>query len=244
MCLWSDEYKSAEEWYRALNLGFKLPASAGTDAMTNYSRAPAIGTVRVYVHSNSPLTYDDWLHNLAAGRTFVTNGPLLTFKVNGKEAGDEIQLPPGKSSSVQVEVDALSIIPMETLDIVLNGRVVLSVKPGDPYHLTINKSFTVDKSGWLAARVTGAGNQHLLMDSYLFAHTSPVYLSKAGEPTSSKEDAIHFRDWIDEVIPALQQADCNKRGFLAACFDTTAEKEEVIGIWRQARDIYAGLAQK
>ncbi len=244
MCLWSDEYKSAEEWYRALNLGFKLPASAGTDAMTNYSRAPAIGTVRVYVHSSSPLTYDDWLHNLAAGRTFVTNGPLLTFSVNGKEAGDEIQLSPGKSSTVQIQADAVSIIPMETLDIIQDGQVILSVKPGDPYHLTINKSFDVNKSGWLAARVTGAGIQHLLMDSYLYAHTSPIYLSRAGEPPSSKGDAIHFRDWIDEVLPALQQADCSKRGFLAACFDTPAEQEEVIGIWRKARDVYAGLAQK
>lgn len=244
MCLWSDEYKSAEEWYRVLNLGFKLPASAGTDAMTNFSRAPAIGSVRVYVHSDSPLTYDNWLHNLAAGRTFVTNGPLLTFSVNGKEPGDEIQLPADKPSSVHIEAEAVSIVPMETLDILQDGQVVVSIKAHDPYRIAVNQTLAVSGSGWLAARVTGAGNQHLLMDTYVYAHTSPVYLSNASAPPHSKDDALHFRDWIDEMLPILEQADCNKRGFLAACFDTPAEKEEVLRIWRQARDVYDGLAQR
>jgi TolB protein len=244
MCLWSDAYKSAEEWYRVLNLGFRLPASAGTDAMTNYSRAPSVGSVRVYVHADSPLTYEDWMHKLVAGHTFVTNGPLLTFEVNGKEPGDEIQLPSGKSSSVQIDAEAVSVFPMETLDILQNGKVVDSIRAQDPYRIVIHRSLTVSQSGWVAARVTGPGYQHLLMDTYVYAHTSPVYLTDANAPAISKEDAIHFRDWIDEVLPAIEQADCNKRGFLAPCFDTVAEKEQVLKIWRQARDVYQGLAGK
>ena len=244
MCLWSDAYKSAEEWYRVLNLGFRLPASAGTDAMTNYSRAPSVGSVRVYVHADSPLTYEGWMHNLVAGHTFVTNGPLLTFKVNGKEPGNEIHLPSGKPSSVQIDAEAVSVFPMETLDILQNGKVVDSIKAQDPYRIVIHRSLAVSQSSWLAARVTGPGYQHLLMDTYVYAHTSPVYLTDANAPAISKEDAIHFRDWIDEVLPAIEQADCNKRGFLAPCFDTVAEKKEVLQIWRQARDVYQGLAQK
>src|SRR6185369_9336896 len=33
----SDHKATAEVWYRLLNLGFRLPAGAGTDAMTNYA---------------------------------------------------------------------------------------------------------------------------------------------------------------------------------------------------------------
>ncbi len=244
MCLWSDAYRSAEEWYRVLNLGFRLPASAGTDAMTNYSRAPAIGSVRVYVQTSSPLKYDEWNHGLAAGRTFVTNGPLLSLSVNGKEPGDEIQLQPGKSSTVQLKAEAVSIYPMETLDIVQNGKIVASIKAQDPHRIAIDQSLTISGSGWLAARVTGSGYQPLLMDTYLFAHTSPVYFTDPSKPPVSKEDAVHFRDWINDVLPAIEQADCNARGFLAPCFDTAAEKEQVLEIWRKGRDVYQGLAQK
>jgi len=244
MCLWSDPYKSAEEWYRALNLGFKLPAGAGTDVMTNYSRMPAVGTVRVYVHSATPLGYDDWLKNLTAGRTFVTNGPLLFFKVNGQEPGSELSLPSREPEAVRVEAEARSIIPMETLDIIQNGKVIFSMRADDPHHVKLEKSLVIDRSGWLAARVTGAANLHLLMDSYVFAHTSPVYYTKAGAPTASPEDAIYFRDWINEMLPVLEQADCQKRGFLSACYDTPAQKTEVLRIWRSARDVYDGLVGK
>ena len=244
MCLWSDPYKSAEEWYRALNLGFKLPASAGTDVMTNYSRMPAVGTVRVYVHSATPLDYGDWLKNLTAGKTFVTNGPLLFFKVNRQEPGSELVFPSRESETVKVEAEARSIIPMETLDIIQDGKIIFSVKADDPHHVKIEKSLTIDHTGWLAARVTGAANLHLLMDSYVFAHTSPVYYTKAGAPAVSPEDAVHFRDWIDEMLPVIEQADCQKRGFLSACYDTPAQKAEVLRIWRSARDVYAGLARK
>ena len=62
MCIWSDEYVSAKVWYRVLNLGFRVPASAGTDAMTNYWRAPAIGTTRVL----RPVTITTHVRTVAA----------------------------------------------------------------------------------------------------------------------------------------------------------------------------------
>ena len=46
----SDHHITAGIWYRLLNLGFRLPAGAGTDAMANYAslRGP-IGLVRVFL---------------------------------------------------------------------------------------------------------------------------------------------------------------------------------------------------
>lgn len=232
MCIWSDEYVSAQVWYRALNLGFRVPASAGTDAMTNYWRAPAIGTTRVYVRTPTPLTYEEWIRALTAGRTFVTNGPLVFMRVEQKEPGDELRLP-GGATSVRVEVEARSIFPMHTLDIVQNGKVVRSVKPADPYQATFSESVPVDRSGWIAARVTGPERQHLMMDSYVYAHTSPVYLVKEGSRPTSLEDARYFLRWIDRVLELLERS---------PAFDTPAQKQEVIQLWRRARDVYAGLA--
>src|SRR6202040_67453 len=45
----SDHRSTAAVWYRLLNLGFRIPAGAGTDAMANYAslRGP-VGMNRVY----------------------------------------------------------------------------------------------------------------------------------------------------------------------------------------------------
>ena len=53
----SDHHITAGIWYRLLNLGFRLPAGAGTDAMANYAslRGP-IGLVRVFLDTDGERT--------------------------------------------------------------------------------------------------------------------------------------------------------------------------------------------
>ncbi len=232
MCIWSDEYVTAKVWYRLLNLGFRVPASAGTDAMTNYWRAPAIGSTRVYVKSGSPLDYGNWIRGLTQGRTFVTNGPLLFLRVDGKEPGDGLRV---SGDSVRVEAEASSIFPMETLDILLNGEVVHTEKPADPHSVALETTLPVGASGWIAARVTGPERQPLLMDSYVYAHTSPVYLMKDGAPVRSPEDARYFVRWIDHVLGLVEQLDS---------FETEAQRREVQELWRRARRVYVELAEQ
>src|SRR5207253_5047397 len=93
----SDHKSTADIWYRLLNLGFHLPAAAGTDAMANFAslRGP-VGLNRVYVNVPAgPLDIRTWLVSLKQGRTFATNGPLLRFTLGGRELGDELRLPAG-----------------------------------------------------------------------------------------------------------------------------------------------------
>ncbi len=233
MCIWSDEHVSASVWYRTLNLGFRVPASAGTDAMTNYWRAPAIGTTRVYVKSGSPLDYGNWIRGLTEGRSFVTNGPLLLLQVEGREPGDELRVPGGPPTPVRVQAEATSIFPMESLDIIVNGQVVSSTKPDDPYSIKVDEMVPVNQSGWIAARVTGPSNLRLLMDTYVYAHTSPIYLLKGNEAPSSPEDARYFVRWIERVLQMLEESDA---------FDTAHQKNEVIDLWRRGREVYSTLA--
>ncbi len=234
MCIFSDEYVAAEVWYRLLNLGFRIPIAAGTDAMTNYWRAPAIGTVRVYAHTGPDLTYEGWIRALTAGRTFVTDGPLLFLRVEGREPGEELRLSGSGPASARVEAEAVSILPMQTLDILQNGRVVFSVKAEDPYRVKLSTSVPVERSGWVAARVTGPEKQHLLMDSYVYAHTGPVYLRRGEQAARSPEDAKYFLKWIDRVMELMEKRNA---------FDTPAQKEEVFGLWRKARNVYAELSK-
>jgi hypothetical protein len=38
------------------------------------------------------LTFEAWLESVKSGRTFVTNGPMLEFRVDGKGMGEEVDL--------------------------------------------------------------------------------------------------------------------------------------------------------
>src|SRR6266480_4251007 len=79
-------------WYWQLNLGFKIPAGAGTDATANYA-APIRGMVgmdRVYVWVPAwPLNLQIWMSGLRHGRTFATNGPLVNFTLGKEIVGSE-----------------------------------------------------------------------------------------------------------------------------------------------------------
>ncbi len=54
--------------------------------MTNFDRTMAVGTTRVYVRREGALTLPNYLDALRDGRSFVTTGPLLDFRM---EAADE-----------------------------------------------------------------------------------------------------------------------------------------------------------
>jgi TolB protein len=87
-CLWSDELGTADAWYRLLSVGATVTPSAGTDAMVDFFRTMAVGTTRVYVNVPGELTMDRYLDGLRAGRSFVTNGPLIRFTVASAGPGD------------------------------------------------------------------------------------------------------------------------------------------------------------
>ncbi len=75
----SDHRSTARVWYQLLNLGFRIPAAGGTDAMANYAslRGP-VGMNRVYARvPEGEWTPATWMAALKAGRSFATNGPLL-----------------------------------------------------------------------------------------------------------------------------------------------------------------------
>src|SRR5439155_2486850 len=110
------------DYYRYLNCGYRLPLVGGTDKMS--SEVP-VGLYRTYVFipPEQDFTYETWCANLAAGRTFMSGGPIISFSVDGHAIGDTLHLA-GNGGTVEVEAWAESIFPIHTLQIVQQGRVV------------------------------------------------------------------------------------------------------------------------
>jgi hypothetical protein len=173
------------EYYRYLNCGYRLPLVGGTDKMT--SDVP-VGLYRTYVYipPDQDFTYETWCRNLAAGRTFLSGGPIISLTVDGHMIGDVVRLA-GGGGTVEVEAWAESILPLHSLEIVQQGRVVAATEErGGTRRLRLKTTLGVEGHTWLAARAGGPGYvqavpHHDGWSRGVMAHTSPVYVACGGD---------------------------------------------------------------
>jgi hypothetical protein len=177
-------------WYRFLNCGFRVPASAGTDCFLNRIRSRLPGVDRAYVKIDGPFTYDAWVKGLKAGRSFVSNGPILDFEPGGSVRGP---------ASVAVKAAASSQVPIDRFELVVNGEVAASgTVSADKTSAVLDPTVSLERSGWYGVRVF-AGQQQ--------AHSSPVYVEVPGKPAGSRADAEFFLGWIDRLEAQLKKRD-------------------------------------
>ena len=221
---YSDHLITSDIWYKLLNCGFRLPAAAGTDAFPNFAqlRGPP-GLLRVYAKAGRALDHRRWLEAIKAGRTFVTNAPIVSLTVNGREPGDELRLPPN-ARRVRARVSLRSSIPVERLEIVGNGRV-LARFGGTVTDTTV--TVTVERNGWLLARAYSTTPRLPVLDLYPFASTSPVYVRHDSAPTSCRADAEYFLRWID-LLSARVRADTS--------WNTPSERERALSLISRAHE--------
>jgi hypothetical protein len=228
-----DEFAAMEVWYKLLNCGFKLAVSAGTDSFTNVADHYAPGGGRVYVQAGESLRYDAWIENYKRGRSFAGNGPVLFLEVAGKGPGEEIRL--AAPQNVRVKATLRSALPVDKLEVVVNGEPVISRAVSGRKELTVEHEIPLQGSSWVAARAVGPQHRLILNDVQAFAHTSPVYVSVAGRPARSGADAGFFVDWIDRLMARVEE-----RGR----FSTPERKKEVLALFARAREVYRKIVKE
>ncbi|HET7747499.1 MAG TPA: CehA/McbA family metallohydrolase [Vicinamibacteria bacterium] len=223
---YSDHLVTSEFWYRLLNCGFRVPAGAGTDAFPNFAslRGPA-GLLRTYAKAGPKLEHRAFLDALAAGKTFVTNAPLLWFEVEGHEPGGVIRMP--AAGRVRARVRVLSNVTLDRVEVIGNGRVVASVPLIDAGTRAEQAvPLEVPASGWFVLRAYADRPRLPVLDLYPFASTSPVYVEVAGRPVRSPDDAAYFVRWVSRVEEAAAAH---------AAWNTPEEKAETLALLARAR---------
>jgi TolB protein len=231
----SDHRSTAAVWYRLLNLGFRLPAGAGTDATTNYA-APIRGQVgmdRVYaLVPSGPVNLQAWMDSLKNGRTFATNGPLIEFTLGGRRVGDELKFD-GTQTAVPFTAKLRSIVPVDHLEVVCNGRVAEALRvTGQRDSADITGTLPLEESGWCVLRASSDDAEYPVLDNYVYATTSPVYVTIGGKPPRSPEDAKYFSAWIDRTIDTTSHY---------PDWNSPAEKEYVLKRLTEAKAVYEKL---
>jgi TolB protein len=244
----SDHRSTAAVWYRLLNLGFRIPAGAGTDAMADYAslRGP-VGMNRVYARvAGGPAKMDAFLDALKNGRTFATNGPLLDFSLGEEGIGGELKFD-GPQAEVPFKATLRSIVPVNRFEIVCNGQVVrtLALRPGNSAHadragsagafeetFEENGVIPVNESGWCVVRASSDRAEYPVLDNYVYATTGPIYVTIAGQKARSSQDAKYFVAWIERMVETTSKY---------PDWNSEAEKRLVMKRLEKAKAVYEGL---
>jgi hypothetical protein len=123
-----------------------------------------------------------------------------------------------------------SIVSVDHLQIVCNGHVASDLKlSGVRESADITDSIPVSRSGWCVLRAYSDKAEHPILDDYVYATTSPVYLTVAGSTPKATEDAAYFVAWIDRLFTYVEG---NK------AWNTSAEKDAVLELLNHARNTY------
>jgi hypothetical protein len=232
----SDHKSTAKVWYRLLNLGFRIPAGGGTDATTDYA-APIrgqVGMARVYAAvTDGAVDVAAWMDSLKKGRTFATNGPLNEFTLAGKRVGDELRLG-GAQTAVAFTAKLRSIVPVDHLEVVCNGRVEKTLAlAGSRDSIDVAGTLPLKESGWCVLRASSDDAEYPVLDKYVYATTSPIYVTIGGKPALSPEDAKYFAAWIQQTIEVTSNY---------PDWDSSPEKEYVLKRLAEAKAVYEKLA--
>jgi len=230
--LYSDEIASTEMYYRFLNCGFRIPATSGSDNFSDVYRDPPPGAGRAYVRVQGPLTLQSWMDGIRRGNTFGSTGPLLSLDVAGRGMGGEIAVAANAPTVLRVKAEAVSISPLDSLQIVVNGKTVRNVRATDSLRIAFDEDIALPDGGWIAARVLGPSSKYV-SDSYAFAQTTPVYVVRGGTTYASPADG----KFLAEVVSAIAARTERSR------WRTDAERDRFRSALDQARVVYERCAR-
>jgi len=165
--------------YNFLNLGFKLLPAAGSD----YPYIHLAGTERTYVQVSGEFTPQVWFEAWPEKRSFVSNGPVLSFTVNGNSQSNQVDITKGEN----IEIIALSRVnpdldKIKSLELIVQGEVVATSSVQGPNGIALKHFLKPESSTWFALRTHG--------ERGAVAHTAAVYVLVDGDQRFWKQEAV------------------------------------------------------
>jgi hypothetical protein len=123
-----------------------------------------------------------------------------------------------------------SIVPMDHLEVVVNGKLVQRI---DLDQTRQSANFTgrlkLDASGWVLLRAWNDDASPDIFDRFPYATTNPVFVEIGGQPLRSTADADYFISWIDRVYEQLSN---NPH------YNDDGEKQAILSSIESARTVF------
>ncbi len=196
-----------QNYYTLLNCGFAMTPTAGTASGVH---PVPLGFGRVYVELSGGFDYAQWLDGLKKGRSFVTTGPMLFSKIDGKPAGHHFIA--GNEKEYDLEAEVISPYHVKAIEIIVNGEIRRRISPGSEnsikgaYKSEIHVKLAIDETSWVAVRCFAETPDGRVR----FAHSAPFHFEVRGKPLRARKVEIEYlmqrvQDQIDRSAKALPQ---------------------------------------
>jgi len=212
-----------KNYYALLNCGFRLRPTAGTASGVH---PVPLGFSRVYVKLDGGFDYDAWMRGLDEGRSFVTTGPMLLVKVNGFDPGHVFKQPGKNAATYSLTGTAQSIYPLDSVELVVNGRVAKTIEPENrlmpsgAYSAAFDANAEIASSSWMAVRCIERRPDGRIR----FAHTAPFHVEVEAKPLRPRKAEVDF------LIQRMQEQIDRNKGVLSE--DALDEYQRTLGIYR------------
>jgi hypothetical protein len=123
----------------------------------------------------------------------------LGLRLGGATVGEELKFA-NAQPRVAFSVHLRSIVAVDQLDLICNGRVMRSfVKRAPSDHGDFEGTIPLAGSGWCVLRASTEAAREEVLDNYVYATTSPIYVTIGGAAPHSPQDAKYFAAWIDRL---------------------------------------------
>ena len=162
--------KAFELWTMLLNHGYRLAATASSDACFDRPGGAVPGTPRTYTYLPEGFSLPAVARATAQGRTFVTTGPLLLVSLDGA--------PPGSAAPVSEQPRALRIEAwasgsdtggVRRLEVLRNGKTFQQIDfKLPPSAFQTNLPIRETETAWYCVRVFGSDLQRQRAQSGAF----------------------------------------------------------------------------
>jgi hypothetical protein len=163
-------------WFMLLNQGYRIPATASTDATFDNPGRAVPGIVRVYTRIAGELTLAKVAAAMKSGRNFVTSGPLMAFTVGEYGIGDVIPVANRMKRSARVQAWASGAREeyLTKIEVIRSGQIYKSFDLADkPKTHAVDFDIEEDKTSWYIVKCYGS-------DWNQYAVSNPIYFEAPG----------------------------------------------------------------
>jgi hypothetical protein len=189
--------EAIDDWLHLLNRGYFYPLVGSSDAHGIAESEPGYSRTYVTYAGGKGEAFDPaaFMLALTKGRSFVTNGPLVDFKLNAAATPGETITVKGGAVTVAVRVTSVPWVSVDEVRVIVNGerRFVLPVHADDKSLEKYRQSFsfTLERDAAVVIEVLGrrslfpvvqkpAGDGLATNASLPYAITNPVFVDADG----------------------------------------------------------------
>jgi hypothetical protein len=166
--------KAFEIWCILLNHGYRIAATGSSDACFDRPGGGVPGMPRTYALVPGEFSFAKAAKAIAAGRTFVTTGPLLIATIDRNPPGSAFSAgPKTRVLSVEAWASGRDRGALKRIEVLRNGQVWREFTlDGNSGSFQTNLSLLEQETSWYCVRVFGLERQTAVGGAFYFADKS------------------------------------------------------------------------